>query len=263
MQNEKDVENGQINLKDIVDFFKSNGKLIAIMAAVGLVLSVVYLQLAPRKYEARLFLEMAQLSQGNIEAPTALVERLRYPVAYGEAAMKACGIADTREVDQYLDGMLMISASKAISNALEIKVRALTPALAKQCADSLVQMLEKQQYDLIEERLWGRNEQLASYKQALENEMRQLEKIRRPEAGSVGYLARLDRLSLLRTRIDALEEEAMLAHKHPTKLTMPISVGDKPVSPKVKLALLAGLLIGIFLGVVLALARTVWRKANA
>ncbi|MBA3023310.1 MAG: hypothetical protein KJ572_04780 [Gammaproteobacteria bacterium] len=262
MQTEQNItENDEINLKDIFRFFKDNGKLIAICAVLGFLLAFTYVKLAPKKYETTMLVQMAQIGTPmvSIESPATLTERLRYPGTFIVAVLNDCGVADRVTVGEYLGGMLKTSVSKVMPNVLTIKVRALTPESAQQCAESLLVMIAQQQRGLIAESLMGRKEQLAEYQQAIADEMRQLETIRKTEAASFGYLAKLDKLTWLRTRIDALQEEGILAYQHPAKLVMPLMVSPNPVSPKVMLSLLLGVVLGGLLGVAIALGKRAWR----
>ncbi len=265
MQTEKDYDaSREISLKDIYNFFKQNVKLFALTAILGFLLAVTYVKLAPKKYEATALLQMAQLGDplGNIESPAMLSERLRYPATFTDAVLKNCGFADGQSVGENLGGTLKVALSKVIPNVLTMKVRALTADLAHQCSESLIQMVVEQQNNLIAERLMGKKEQLVEYQRAIADEMRQLESIKKTETASFGYLAKLDKLTWLRTRIDALQEEEMLAYQHPAKLVMPLMVSPNPVTPKVMLALLLGSLLGGLLGVTIALSKIVWRNVK-
>lgn len=260
--------NDEINLKDIINFFKVNGKFIAAVAAATFLLSVVYVQLAPRKYEASALLQMARLQNSkvglkSIESPASLAERLRYPASYSAATLQQCGVVDTEALGEYLGGMLKVRALRPMPDVLEIKVRALTQETAKHCAEAIVQMTGTRQHDLVEAELLGTSENLAHKRQALADELRQLKSIGNAQTGNFGYLAKLDKLSALRTSIDALQEEVSFARRNPAKLSAPIYAPAGPVWPKVRLILFFGLFIGVLFGVLLALAKLAWRRINA
>lgn len=261
MQNEKQqIASDEISLKDMFDVLTQNRLLIAIFGLAGLLFSAVYIVLAPKIYEARWQIQMAQFINSNSEEPTALMERLREPTTYPVEVQQSCGIPEDRKIDDYLGGMLQVNVIKNVVNLVGMKVFARSPDQAKKCAEAIVMMIVVQQRGLIEERLAGRKDQLVLYKQALAMELQQLEEIKTPELGHFGYLARLDKLSWLRTRIDALQEEAMMSQLHPAKLTAPVFVLSKPVSPKVGLIITLGLLLGLMLGVLYVLGRDGWRR---
>jgi hypothetical protein len=196
------------------------------------------------------------------EESSALIQRLRSRTMYPVDVRKTCGLPDGVELGDYLSGILKVEVIKGVGDAVELKVRALSTDQAMNCAEAITKMIGGQQSALIDERLAGRKNQLEQYRQSLKAEQQQLEQLKKTEIGNFGYLARLDKLSWLRTRIDALQEEAMLSQLHPTKLLAPIYVSSKPVSPKVVLVLVLGFVLGLILGLLFVLGREGWRKVT-
>src|SRR3989338_1608842 len=132
-------------------------------------------------------MQVAQFSSGNSEEPAALVQRLRSPTAYTVEVQQQCGMPDNGEYGDYLNKKLEVKTIKDVANGIEMKFNSESPAQAKQCAEAVVKMIMAQQRSLIEERLAGRQIQLAKYQQSLLEEQRQLEKIKTPGLGNVGY----------------------------------------------------------------------------
>ena len=268
----------EISLKDMMHSFKRNWKRVVFCGVAGLLLSSAYVIVAPREYGAIWQMKMAQINNnnnnnnnnsnsnsnsnglGNIEEPAALIERLRFSTAYPGEVQQQCGMRNDEEVGAYLNKKLEVQAIKNLTKLAQFKYLADSPAQAKQCAEAIVTMIMVQQRSLIEESLAGRQAQLNNYQAALTEEQRKLEKKEKSELVIFNYLAKRDRLSWLRSRIDALQEEALLSQMHPSKLIAPISVSSKPISPKVGLGLLLGISLGLMLGVLYALGREVWRK---
>ena len=274
MQSEElQTGNNGISLKDIVAFFKRNRMQIVIFGLVGLLFSTAYVVLTPKSYEARWQLQMAQFvnsnsnsnnsnsnSNSNSEEPAALIQRLRMPTVYPVEVRQSCGISEDGDFKDYLDGNLKIDMVKNVPNSVEMKIRSSSPGQAMKCAEAVTAMIVAQQRSMIEERLAGRQGQLAEYQKALADEQQQLGKIKKTELGNFGYLAKLDRLSWLRARMDALREEALLSQLHPAKFVTPIYVPVEPITPKVKSVLLFGALLGLMLGVLRALGCERWYK---
>jgi uncharacterized protein involved in exopolysaccharide biosynthesis len=268
MQNKtQQTASSEISLKDIVDFFKRNKWRIVIGGLAGLLLASAYVLVAPKKYEARWQLQMAQYmncntnTNTNSEEPAELVQRLRMPTSYSLDVRVSCGVQEDGDSKDYLDGNLKVEVVKNVANAVDMKIVAKSTDQAKKCAEEMVAMIVTQQHSLIEEHMAGRQEQLRQYQQALREEQQQLETIKRSEIGNFGYLAKLDKLSWLRTRIDALLVESSMSQMHPARLVQPIYVPNKPASPKVGLAFLFGALLGLMLGILYALGREGWRRA--
>jgi hypothetical protein len=255
-----------ITLQDIRRFSKRNWELFATWGFVGLLLSAAYLGVTPKKYEARWQIQMAQYvnsnsnSNSNSEEPAALIQRLRTPTAYPLEVRHSCGMPEDGEFGDYLGGTLKAVAVKNVANAVEMTIGLSSPDQARKCAEAIVAMIVAQQRNLIEDRLAGHPQQLTGYQQALLKEQQQLEKIKNSEFSNFGYLAKLDKLSWLRTRIDALQEEALLSQMHPAKLVAPIYVPNKPVPSKMGAVLLLGMLAGLMSGVLHALVRNRWRR---
>lgn len=268
-ENEQTISN-VISLKDVVGFFNRNRWRIVVGIFAGLLFSTAYVLLAQKKYEAKGYLQMAQIvtSLSNsinfsaIEEPVVLIQRLRFSSSYPVAVQQSCGMPKNGEFGEYLGGILDIQAVKKVPNAIEIRVRTSSVDQAKQCAEAIVSMIIEQQGNLIRDHFAGRQEQLLRYQRALREEQQQLEKIRKSELANFGYLARLDQLSWLRTRVDTLQEEALLSQKHPAQLISPITASSEPVSPKTRLLSFLGLSLGLMLGMLYAFGRESWRRAT-
>jgi LPS O-antigen subunit length determinant protein (WzzB/FepE family) len=253
---------GEISLKDLVDFFKGNWHRILFYGVAGLLLSLAYVALSPKEYGAIWQMQMAQVSNNNpsnIEEPVALIERLRFSTAYPVEVQQKCGMPNDQDIGDYLNKKLEVQVIKNLSKVVQFKYRSNSPVQAKQCAETIMTMVLVQQRSLIEQGFAGRKMLLAQYQKSLAEEQRQLEKMKKSELG-FGYLARLDKLSGLRTRIDTLQEEISLSQMHPTQLIAPIYVPSKPISPKIELVLLLGISFGLILGVLYALGREICFK---
>lgn len=268
MQNEIQQTSGsEIGRPNMVNFFKYAPKSIMAGCLVGLLLAVAYVVLMPKKYEARWQIQMAKFvsnsnSNSLVEEPAALTQRLRLPTAYTSDVRQGCGLDDSLEPSEYLDGLLRVNVVKGAPESVEMKVVLLSSEQATKCADALIGMIVTQQRSAIELHLSGRQSQLAAYQKALYEEQRQLGRLKSTELGNFGYLAQLNQMSWLRARIDALKEEIALSQLHPAKLVAPIFAPSKPVSPKVGLSLVLGALLGALIGLLYALGREGVHKAR-
>jgi uncharacterized protein involved in exopolysaccharide biosynthesis len=249
--------NASLSITDIISFIKCNARVIILFGMMGLLLSAAYLLLTPKRYEARWQLQMALFSNSNSnsEEPEALVQRLHSPTTYPIEVRKVCGLVEENVMSDFLGKDFEIRSVKNVASSVEMKLRATSTVQAQQCAEAIVAMISAQQAQIIGERMAGRHEQLQQYQQSLQNEQQQLASIASAELGRFAYLAKLDKLSWLRSRVDALQEETLLSLKHPTKLTAPIFVSSKAVSPKVPLVILIGILLALMAGVLYALRR--------
>lgn len=255
----------QISLRDITNFISRYRSGILMAGILGLLLAAFFVAVTPKSYEARWQMSMAQMVAGNTnsnsEDPAALIQRLRTTLAYPEKVLNICGKSLDEEMDEYLDKTLQVQTVKNVTNIAEFKLRAPSVDQARSCANAIITMVIEQQRLIINERQAGRQEQLAQYQKTLRDENRQMERINRTELGNFGYLAMLDKLTWLRARIDGLQEEIFLSQKYPAKLTAPIEVFKKPVSPNGFLILTFGTLLGLMMGLLYAIVREGWKKS--
>jgi hypothetical protein len=256
MQEELQSVNDEISLKDIVGFLTFNYKPILLCGILGLLLSAAYLLQLPKIYEATWQMQMANGS----EEPASLIDRLRVPTAYSIEVQHSCGMSEGWAGD-YLGDKLKIEAIKKLANVVDMKIRDGNLGQIKSCAGAIVAMITEQQRNLIEEKLAGSRELLQLNQHRLQRDMKLFEDLKRNENGSLKYLAKLERINSINTRIDALQEEILASQLHPAKLIAPIYVPNKPLTPKTVLWLMLGAVLGLMLGLFYALGRDWWRKA--
>lgn len=265
----------EISLREAGVWLRCNISWIIFGGIVGLMLSTSYVLSITKKFEARWQIEMAQFvnnsyssssntvnSSGisnNIEEPAALIHRLRTPTAYSEDVQGRC-LVNKGGGGDYLSGIFKVAEVRNVPNTVEMAVRLSSRDEARDCAEAIVGMIVAQQREKVEEKLAGRKEQLLEYQRAFLEEQQQLEQMKGAELANFGYLAKVDKLSWLRTRSDAVQEELMLSQLHPAKLVAPIYVPEKPVSRNVVVTILLGGGVGLLLGGLLAFGREKWSK---
>lgn len=279
MREVQHAANASIDVREVIRFFRQHRIIVASLCTTGLLCALIYLAITPAQYEAQLWLKMAQSSRnndsitisinnGNVsvnskttsnsnisEEPEALAQRLRSPTTYTEVVRQNCGLQEEARLHHFLDRNLEAHAVKNSTTLFELKLRAASVSQARQCAESVVEMISSQQAKLIGEQMAGRGEQLERYQKAYQEEQKKLAVLSNNGLERFAYLAELDQLSWLRSRIGTLQEELNLSLKYPTKLTGPIFVSSKAVSPKVSITLLIGVLLGLMVGVLFASIR--------
>lgn len=263
---EMQTEGYGIGLVEAFSFLKCNRKYIFLGGLAGLMFAVVYIGLTPKKYEASWHMKMAQYVYANkitsIEEPGALAERLRSPTTYSDEVKKICAMPVGGEFGEYLGGALKVDVIKNSSDVLAMKLTALSTEQASSCAEAIATMIIKQQRTFVEESLAGSQQQLIQYKQILKEEQADLEKLKKSEASSLGYLVKFGQLSSLRARIGSLQEEIFSSQLHPARLVSPIYVPSKSGSPKVVFVSLLGIALGLMLGLLSALIIKAWRGSR-
>lgn len=238
----------EIKFADIARFLALHAKTLLFSCFVGLLIAGMVATATPRKYEAILLMQVAQLgNNGNIEDPATLSQRL--PLTISQATAVACGLKSG--IDAYRIGVLQVRYSANSPNKADIRVRAATPEAARQCAESVFVMVKAQEGDLIEERLAGRRAQLKTYEQALQAELQNMKV--KGGSGFEQLAYHLDSLALLRVRMYSLQEEIEMDQHQPARLIAPVSVSAEPVSPRPGWLLFLGMLAGFVIGILYSL----------
>lgn len=273
------AEAEEFGLANALEFLGANRTRIALFGVAGLLIAITFVLRMSEVYEATFQMQMAQFvsrsssssysssnssasSTSNIEDPDALIQRFRFSRTYPVEVLRQCGVPESSEFGEYLDKRLEIKTIKNVPTVVDVKVRAPSADQARQCADSIVGLIVAQQKDMLKERLSGYKEQLDQYVQALSDEQQQLEESRRSGLGGVGYLARMDKISWLRSRAAGLQEEIALSQARPAKLTVPVNVPSKPIPRKTLLWATIGTLFGLSFGILYSLVCGARRKAQ-
>jgi len=118
-----DQEDQEISLIDILLFLKSAWKAIAIFGLVGLALSIAYLAITPKQFEASVQIAMAQIGAANnnnninplginIEEPVLLISRLSSPTSVTPEVIAACGLQDQANDSSALRNSIKLTLPK-------------------------------------------------------------------------------------------------------------------------------------------------------
>lgn len=252
-----------MELSQFMAFFKANLRLITILTVSGLILATVYVVVAPKIYKATGLIKVAQFNAADIENVETLKTRMAMPGQYSNDIRLSCGDdIKSNEVDSFVK-KVTFSVIKKSPSEVELSVLAISPELAAQCANMLFLMISKQQMQLIEEKMLGSAEikQLAESLIAIDE--KKVAAISVSMTSNLGFLARLERINALKSKLDALYEQQLVAYLHPTKLSTPIYVSSNWVSPKpLLLMLIVGGGLGLMFGVLLSLLRNKLSKAK-
>ena len=265
-------QNQEISLLDILKFLKSAWKTIASFALFGLVGALTYLLVTPRMYEATAQIRMAQISQvnpanpfgTNIEDPASLIARMQFPTNYTEQVITSCGYQDKPQAALALSKAVKLSIPRGVANTVELKILAPSQQLAASCAQAIFIQIGKMQ-----EQFSGVFVEEAKLKLVADNE--RIEAARKliakadqsGSAMSAAYLSARDELTYFLTDREKMLDLINSVKSRGTRLDSPIYASDKPVSSKKVISLAAGLLGGLFLGILIALGRKGLRKLKS
>jgi hypothetical protein len=257
------LQEDYISFKDIVDFFVDSWKGIVLTGSLGIFGSITYLLVTPNQYQATAQIQMAQISSNNtnplgvnIEDPNLLIARLQLPTTYSDQEIKACGFEDKKFPLNYLANAAKFSAVKGVGSLIELKINSNSKEVAISCAQSLFESIKTSQNDIIKPFIEEAKTSLIKYQGMLSNSQTLVS--RADKSGvvlSAAYLASRDEIRFLSEEILRLNNFIISADTRQARLVAPIYASDIPVSPRKKIALISGLFVGLFLGLLMAICK--------
>jgi capsular polysaccharide biosynthesis protein len=264
----------EISLKDIVDFLLESWKAIILTGLLGLVGSIAYLWVTPNQYQATAQIQMAQISANsnnntnplgvNIEDPNLLMARLKLPTTYSAQEINTCGFESSATPSETLAASAKFSVVKGVGSMIELKINRDNKETAIACAKSLFENIKASQNEIIKPYTEEAKTLLVKYQDRLTNSQSLVSRADKSGAAlSAAYLANRDEIKFLTEEILRLNTFITSADSRQAKLVSPIYASDVPVAPKKKIALIAGLFAGLFLGFLLMLGKRGYQTYKA
>jgi len=265
-ESERNDLDAEISLLDIVNFLKNAWKTIAYSAILGLLAAIVYLLMAVPQYEATAQIKLAQLNFTGpglgtpIEDQNSFLVRLQFPSNITQTMITACAYENKTDPAQALVKDLKLSIPKGMVNIVEIKALGPSPQVALACANAVVEQITNLQQAIINNYVDEAQTQLELDNEKLDAARRLIARVDQAgSAVSAAYLAARDETAFYLAAKEKTQILINSAQQKGAQLAAPIFIPQKPVSPKKAISLLAGLLGGIFLGLLIALARQQYR----
>jgi len=270
-----DQEDQEISLIDILLFLKSAWKAIAIFGLVGLALSIAYLAITPKQFEASVQIAMAQIGAANnnnninplginIEEPVLLISRLSSPTSFTPEVIAACGLQDQANDSSALRNSIKLTLPKGVANVVVLKAVGQTPQLAQECTLMVFELIKTTQSQIVAPYIEEAKIKLADDEGRLAKAKDLIAKSDKPgQAMSASYLSTRDEIRYLLDEISALKNVVTTNQNRATYMIAPIYADDTPIAPKKRMVLAAGLFGGLFLGLLIALARQMLKKLRS
>jgi capsular polysaccharide biosynthesis protein len=261
----------EISLKDIIDFLIESWKTILGVGLLGLLGSLGFLAVTPNQYEATAQIQMAQISANNnnntnplgvnVEEPNLLMARLKMPTTYSAAEIKACGLEGHKMPAESLVSMSKFSAVKGVGSIVELKIRMESREQAVVCVQALFENIRESQNQIIRPYIEEAKALLTKYQARLKEAQELVTRADKSGAAlSAAYLANRDEVKFLTDESIRLNTFVTVGDARQAKLVSPIYASEAAVLPKKKITLMAGLLAGLFLGLLLVMVRKVWNN---
>jgi LPS O-antigen subunit length determinant protein (WzzB/FepE family) len=254
----------EISLLDILRFLKNAYKTILVFSVLGIAAAIIYLTITPKQYEATAQIAMAQIVANNnlnppavnIEEPTLLIARLSAPTSFDPKTINACGMQGNPDAGATLAKGIKLAPAKGIANVVELKTVGASPEATLSCASAVFELIKTTQTQLSAPYIDRVKLRMADDKERLEKAKELLSKADKSGSTmSVVYLSTRDEIRFLLDEITALKNVVASNESQVTRLVAPIYASDVPIAPKKRMVLAAGLFGGLFLGLLIALAR--------
>mgnify|MGYP000087120983 CR=1 FL=1 len=150
----------EISLLDILRFLKRAYKTILILGVIGIAAAIVYLLVAPKKYEATAQIVMAQIGAANnnnnlnplginIEEPVLLVSRMSLPTSFPAQTISTCGFDGIVEPGATLAKSIKLSPAKGVPNVVELKTVGPSREAALSCAGAIFELIKTTQSQIV------------------------------------------------------------------------------------------------------------------
>lgn len=267
------AEADEINLFELIQIIKCEWKTWVSATAIGAALGTSVAFSLPPKYEASAIVRVGQVGQVTagstvIEALPDVVERLQSPAFRRSVAEQLLGkSADGEALTQEMN-RLKATPAKLIkgTNLVEINTQGKTPDEALKAAQLILQNLKERHRPLFEQALAQLQSRLAETTQnltAIDKGCAAGGAANPAQGGAFVQLAQLTesgRYATLRNQQLAIENALLPLNTRPTDTIEPISVSDRPVSPKKGLIAAIGVLAGAMLGLLLVFSKRIWHK---
>jgi hypothetical protein len=197
----------------------------------------------------------------NIEEPALLIARLSSPTSFNSEEIAACGFEGKPDAAAAPVKAIKIAPVKGVPNVVELKTYGSSPAAAQGCADAIFAFIKKSQANILAPYIEETKIKLADDEQRID---RARELVSRSDKGgsamSAAYLSTRDEIRYLLDEMTGLRNILVSNQNRATRLIAPIFASDVPISPKKRITLIGGLLGGLFLGLLIALARQMMAK---
>ena len=277
MQNSENPEftqgGAEISLIDILRFLKSAYKVIAIFGLAGLALSIAYLAITPNQYEASAQITMAQIGTANnnitplgvnIEDPALLISRLSSPSSFTPEVIAGCGLQEQANAGASLSKSIKLIPVKGVASVVELKTFGGTPQSAQDCALGVFELIKTTQAQIVAPSIEEAKVKLADDEDRLQKAKDLVARSDKSgSAMSASYLSTRDEIRYLLDEITALKNVVTSNQNRATRMVTPIYASDAPIAPKKRMVLAAGLFGGLFLGLLIALARQMVLKLKS
>lgn len=270
--------NEELSLFDIMVFLRKNYRILLGGALLGIVLGLCAALLLPTEWEATALIRVGQSGNADktlnsiqpvlVEPALQVVDRIKN-ISFQKEVMKKIGLSQNEDDDKNKLFRNSLKAKLEKSDLISINIRGLSADSAKLHLDTVVNQLKsihtkmlaptinrwRQEFSAIELELKVTNADLQRLTKSLDGSSESLNPSSFAQAALLSniIIARGGELRGFRERKLILEEMLSPERTFVTAVIGQIEISNKAVYPKKSFFAIAGLIIGLFLGVVLSI----------
>jgi hypothetical protein len=262
------IQNDEIFLKEIIDFFIESWKTVASFGLLGLISSFAWIYFAPGKYVAIAQIRVMQLElidqatfpRAHLDDINTLISRLKFPTTFSDTDIQPCSSEKSNsQKKSFNDSLVSFNPIKGTTSLVELTIQGETKQEVADCSKAIIKkIIDLQNMTLLP--YYEKVKTILLKNQLRINQLRNLST--ESDKGHIGllatYLSNHDEIGfLLRENVRL---KSILDHEDTqfAMLTAPIYVSDSMVYPKKMPIIILGLLAGIFFGLLYRIIRWVW-----
>ncbi len=259
----------EISLREIIDFFVENWRVIILAGVFGMLGAAVFSWLAPNQYKATAQIKMAQigfdpLQPSNIEDPNALLARMKMPSTYDTNSISMCGQNDEKNSAELISKNVKIIIPKGTTKIIELEVHGGNPERAIGCAQVIYEGIKKTQSAMALTIIEEAKSKITKYNDRLQSAQTYIANLDGSASYFSGaYLLTRDEIKLLKDEIFRLNDLIVSAGTRQTELVSPIYASQQKFSPSRSMSLLMGFMAGLLAGIFLIIGNRTYRAYKA
>lgn len=177
MTEKPEIDNDEISLIDIYEFFRDGWKTLVLFSVLGVSAGLVIAFVLPEKFQASALIEPASMAKKerndaiakvSVEPAAVLAEKMKVPTYYGAATIEACGLQKLVNPAQALVNGLKPSVPRN-STYVSVTFKAESPAVAATCLESVLKDVVENQARLAKPLINNFEVELANAEQELQS----------------------------------------------------------------------------------------------